>query len=119
LIVERSFDFALKTISLFIELRKQKEFIISKQVLRSGTSIGANIEEAQGAQSKRDFIAKMSIALKEARETCYWIELLDKSALAEVELGTYKAEILIIIKLLTKIIKKSKETIHRAPLTIH
>ena len=61
------------------KLKKENEFIISKQILRSATSIGANVEEAIAAQSKKDFIHKMSIASKEARETKYWLRLLDKS----------------------------------------
>jgi len=66
-----SFEFALETVRLYCELRDQKEFVISKQLLKSGTSIGANAEEAVAAQSRNDFIAKMSIASKEARETKY------------------------------------------------
>ncbi|WP_437823523.1 four helix bundle protein [Tenacibaculum mesophilum] len=65
----KSFQFSLKIISLYKKLQQEKEFIISKQLLRSGTSIGANIEEALAGQSKRDFISKMSISSKEARET--------------------------------------------------
>ena len=68
---QKSCDFALKIIALYRKLLKEKEFILSKQVLRSGTSIGANVEEAQAAQSRADFISKMSISSKEARETCY------------------------------------------------
>ncbi|HZL79915.1 MAG TPA: four helix bundle protein [Candidatus Limnocylindrales bacterium] len=68
---EKSFAFALEIISLYKQLQSEKEFVLSKQMLRSGTSIGANIEEALVGQSRRDFLAKMSIASKEARETCY------------------------------------------------
>ena len=68
---EKSFAFALEIISLYKQLQSEKEFVLSKQMLRSGTSIGANIEEALAGQSRRDFLAKMSIASKEARETCY------------------------------------------------
>src|SRR3989339_106943 len=71
IIQKKSFDFALKIIELYKELVIQKEFILSKQLLRSGTSIGANVEEALAGQSKKDFIAKMSLASKEARETKY------------------------------------------------
>jgi four helix bundle protein len=73
---EKSFAFALEIISLYKQLQSEKEFVLSKQMLRSGTSIGANIEEALAGQSRRDFLAKMSIASKEARETCYWLVLL-------------------------------------------
>lgn len=79
LIVDRTFEFSLKIIKLYVDLKKEKEFTVSRQVLRSGTSIGANVEEAEAAQSKKDFINKMSIALKEARETRYWTRLLDRS----------------------------------------
>ena len=64
---EKSFAFALEIISLYKQLQSEKEFVLSKQMLRSGTSIGANIEEALAGQSRRDFLAKMSIASKEAR----------------------------------------------------
>lgn len=75
-IQEKSFQFALQVIQLYRELQNEREYVLSKQLLRSGTSIGANVEEASAAQSRNDFIAKMSIASKEARETCYWLRLL-------------------------------------------
>ena len=81
---DKSYKFALRTVNLYKYLTiERKEFVLSKQVLRSGTSIGANIVEASQAQSKPDFIHKLSISLKEAFETQYWIELLrDSSYLA-------------------------------------
>ncbi|CAN5771211.1 four helix bundle protein [soil metagenome] len=80
LILEKSFNFAIRVIRLYQYLtREHKEFILSKQVLRSGTSIGANVEEAMAASSKRDFIAKLDIAAKEARETSYFLRLLFKT----------------------------------------
>ena len=76
-IVEKSFDFAVRIVNLYKYLtREHKEFVLSKQLLRSGTSIGANVSEAQRGQSKADFTAKMSISLKEASESEYWIKLL-------------------------------------------
>ena len=78
-ILDLSFDFALEIIKLVKHLKVNKEFVMSNQLLRSGTSVGANITEAQAAQSPKDFIAKMSIASKEARESNYWLRLLDKS----------------------------------------
>lgn len=75
----KSMDFAVAIIELVKELKQKKESIISNQIGRSGTSIGANIREAQYAHSRADFIAKMQIALKEANETDYWIELLYKT----------------------------------------
>lgn len=74
---EKSFAFAIRVIKLAKFLREEKkEFILSKQIIRCGTSIGANIEEASGAQSNNDFIAKLHISLKEAKETHYWVRLL-------------------------------------------
>ena len=76
-IQEKSFRFAIRIVNLCRYLRdEQKEYVLSKQLLRSGTSIGANIAEAQQAQSKADFVNKVNIALKEAYETNYWIRLL-------------------------------------------
>lgn len=80
IILKKSFDFALKIIELYKNLvSNSKEYELSKQILRSGTSIGANSEEAAGAQSTKDFISKFSIAYKEARETNYWLRLLRDS----------------------------------------
>ena len=75
----QSMDFAVSIISLVKQLKENREHIISNQIGRSGTSIGANIREAQYAHGKADFIAKMQIALKEANETGYWLELLFKT----------------------------------------
>ena len=76
---ERSFDFALLIIEVYKHLIAQNEYVMSKQLLRSGTPIGANVYEAQAAQTRKDFTFKMTIASKEARETNYWLRLLDKS----------------------------------------
>ena len=76
-IQEKSFAFAIRMVNLYKYLcEEKKEFILSKQILRSGTSIGANIEESIGGQSDRDFLTKVTIAYKEARETIYWLKLL-------------------------------------------
>lgn len=107
----KTFDFALSVITLTIQLKKENEFIISKQLMRSGTSIGANVEEAIAAQSKKDFISKMSIASKEARETKYWLRLLDKSEITKISIDNYLTEIEHIINIITKIIKTSQESI--------
>ena len=109
IIVTKTFDFALTVVNLFIELKKENEFIISKQILRSATSIGANVEEAIAAQSRKDFIHKMSIASKEARETKYWLRLLDKSNLTTILMTNYLIEIEHILNIITKIIKTSQE----------
>lgn len=79
LIKEKSFDFALLIIELYKLLISKQEFVISKQLLRSATSIGANIEEASAGVSRKDFLNKMTIASKESRETRYWLNLLDRS----------------------------------------
>ena len=110
-VADKSKSFAIRIIKFYKYLcDEKKEFILSKQILRSGTSIGANIRESKNAQSKADFISKMNIALKEADETAYWLELLWESEIIEksqvkdlYELNTE------LIKLLTAIIKSSKE----------
>jgi four helix bundle protein len=80
IILDKSFNFAIRVVKLYKYLcDDKKEYILSKQLLRCGTSVGANINEAQAGQSKADFIAKMSISSKEARESKYWIELLIKT----------------------------------------
>ena len=109
LIREKSFQFALDIIVLYKEMLKENEYVLSKQLLRSGTSIGANIEEAQSGQSKKDFLSKMSIALKEARETKYWVLLLEKSQLIEKDYTKYLTGIEELIKLLSSIVKSTKD----------
>ena len=109
-ILEMSFEFSLKIIDLYKKLIDKKEFVISKQLLKSGTSIGANVEEAIAAQSRKDFISKMSIASKEARETRYWLRLLDKSKLVDINYSEYLNAVEHIINVLTKIVKTSQET---------
>ena len=92
-ILEMSFNFSLEIISLYKILVEKKEFVLSKQLLRSATSIGANVEEAIAAQSKKDFIMKMSISSKEARETRYWLKLLDRSKLVDLDYLNYLSSI--------------------------
>ena len=80
IIIDKTFEFLLRIIELYKYLTiEKKEYILSKQLLKSATSIGANVEEATAAQSRKDFLSKMSIASKEARETTYWLRLLIKS----------------------------------------
>lgn len=87
IIQEKSYKFALRIVKLYLHLTKEKkEFELSKQLLRSGTSIGANVEEAQGGQSGRDFLYKISISYKEARETRYWLRLLKDSGIIDLKL---------------------------------
>jgi four helix bundle protein len=120
LIQEKAYNFALSIIDLYKHMRNQNEFILSKQIVRSGTSIGANVEEASAAQSKKDFISKMSIASKEARETNYWLRLLRDSNLCEgvVELKGLIPESEEIIKILTAIVKTSQKTIQNSKFKI-
>ena len=79
IIVTKSYAFALEIINLYKFLIEKKEFVLSKQILRSGTSVGANIHEGVESESKKDFIHKLGIAVKEARETSYWLNLLKDS----------------------------------------
>lgn len=108
IILDKSFDFALRIIELYKQMTAQHEYVLSKQLLRSATSIGANVEEATAAISKKDFAAKMSIASKEARETRYWLRLIDKSQLIRIEVKEYLDEIEHIINILTAIVKTSQ-----------
>ena len=77
--MKKSYEFALAIIQLYKQLIEKKEFVLAKQILRSGTSIGANVHEAVGSESKKDFVHKLGIAVKEARETSYWLMLLKDS----------------------------------------
>lgn len=109
-IKEKSFSFAIEIVLLYKILVERKEFVLSKQLLRSGTSIGANIREAEQAQSKADFIHKLSISLKEANETEYWLDLLfETKHLTETEFQNIKPKIVELLKLLTSIINTSKK----------
>lgn len=108
IILDKSFDFALKIIALYKEMSEQKEFVLSKQLLRSGTSIGANVEEASAAVSKKDFTAKMSISSKEARETRYWLRLIKKSNIVTVSVDEHLKEVDDIVNILTAIVKTSQ-----------
>jgi len=111
---EKSFAFALRVVKLAKYLQEQKrEFVLSKQVLRSGTAIGALVREAEHAQSKADFISKMSIALKEANETDYWLALLHQSDYFTSEsYGSIQPDVQELIKLLVSIVKSSKVSGH-------
>ncbi len=106
----KSFEFALRIVKLYQYLIEQKkEFVLSKQLLRSGTAVGALIRESEHAESKADFIHKLSIALKEANEAGYWIELLYKSNyIDEKSFLSIQTDTTELLKLLTAIIKTSK-----------
>lgn len=109
IVKEKSFLFAIEIVGLYKVLAERKEFVLSRQMLRSGTSIGANVREAEHAQSKADFIHKLSISLKEANETEYWLELLfETNYISELEFQNIKPKIIELLKLLTSIINTSK-----------
>ena len=113
-VVNKSFKFAIRIIKFYKILieRENKYYPLFKQLLRSGTSIGANITEAQSSPSKKDFINKLNIGLKEANETKYWIELLKETELInEKEYLSVLNDCTELIKLLTSIIKTSKENL--------
>ena len=108
---EKSMDFAVRCVNLYKYLSEEKkEYVISKQMLRSGTSVGANIRESRNAQSTADFINKLNIALKEADETQFWFELLNKTDyISESEFESINKDINDIISMLTSSIKTSKQ----------
>jgi len=110
--LEKSFSFALRVVKLYQHLsERKKEFVFSKQILRSGTSIGANLEESQGAQTPSDFQAKISIAYKEALETSYWLRLLFASKyLTERQFNSLHADCEELIRILgsTQLTMKTK-----------
>ena len=107
---EKSYAFAIRVINLAKFLREEKkEFILSKQIVRCGTSIGANIEEASGAQSNNDFIAKLHISLKEAKETHYWVRLLrDTEYISKEQAQSLIEDIDEVITILTRSLKTIK-----------
>jgi len=117
IIVKKSYAFALEVIKMYKNLvEDKKEFVLSKQFLRSGTSVGANVNEAICAQSKRDFVHKLSISLKEARETMYWLNLLKDSNYITAHLfdnlNSLCGEI---IKILSSIILTTKQKYFNKP----
>ena len=116
-IYTKSFEFSVRIVNVYKYLCKEhKEFVMSKQLLRCGTSIGANVHEAIAAQSKADFASKMSIAAKEARETNYWILLLIATNYLKNNEGYVQSlqdEIEEIIKILTSIVKTTQENLRK------
>lgn len=111
ILLTKSKAFALRVVRLYKYLRERKESVIAKQMLRSGTSIGANIAESRYAQSKSDFASKLQIALKEAAETEYWLELLRDGELVESSsaFDSFCTDCTELIKLLTASVKTAKE----------
>jgi four helix bundle protein len=108
IIAEKTLNFALHAIDLYKQMRAQDEFVISKQFLKAATSIGANTNEASAAQTRKDFITKMAIASKEARETKYWLTLLEKSKIVTVDCSKVSNEIDEIIRIITAIVKTAQ-----------
>lgn len=110
----KSFDFAVRIVNVFKFLKEEKrEFTHSKQLLRSGTSVGAMVREAEHAQSKADFIHKLSIAQKEINETIYWLELLHKTDyLTNEQFEDINSDAIEIIKLITSILKTTKRRLN-------
>ncbi|GAB3536380.1 four helix bundle protein [Pontibacter brevis] len=111
IVAQKSFQFAIRIVKLYMYLKNQRqEFILAKQLVRSGTSIGANTEEAVAAQSKADFIHKLQIALKEARETNYWLRLLHAAELIETTaFESIQGDCIELQKMLSSIILTSKK----------
>ena len=110
IIKKKSFDFAIRVVKLFQYLQtEKKEYVLSKQLLRSGTSVGAMVREAEHSESKADFIHKLAIAQKEINETIYWLELLNATEyLSQQQFESINADAVEIIKLITSIIKTTK-----------
>lgn len=114
LIQDKSYKFALRIVKLYQYLvNEKKDYIISKQILRCGTSIGANIEEAVGAQSKKDFFTKLTISYKEARETHYWIRLLTDSDFLSSKMSTSLLDDCVeLLKIMTAIQKTVRKNLN-------
>jgi four helix bundle protein len=111
---EKTYSFALRIIKAYKYLTSKNEYVLSKQLMRSGTSIGANCREAVYAQSKQDFVNKLSIALKEANETIYWLELLhDSDYITTESYDSIHADGIEILKILISIIKTSKSSLEK------
>jgi len=108
----RSFEFSVQIVEFYKYLQyEKKEYALGKQLLKSGTSIGANVEEATAAQSKKDFISKMAIALKEARETNYWLRLLKRSGyITKDDLINESEEIMNILGAIVRTARKNLES---------
>ncbi|MDR2411308.1 MAG: four helix bundle protein [Candidatus Peribacteria bacterium] len=117
----KSFKFAIRVVNLYkYLLEEKKEFVLSKQILRSGTSVGAMVREAEHSESKVDFIHKMAIAQKEINETIYWLELLcETKYISKKDFENINTDATEIIKILTTTIKTAKKNITHYPPTIN
>ncbi|MBI5360245.1 MAG: four helix bundle protein [Planctomycetes bacterium] len=109
IIKDKSYQFSLKIVRVYRYLTEQKkEYVLSRQMLRSGTSIGANVEEAIGGQTSKDFLTKLSIAYKESRETCYWLRLLKDSGYLDVDADVLLSDCNELQRILCAILKTLK-----------
>ena len=110
-LIEKSYAFSIRIVKTYqLMVQEKKEFVLSRQILKSGTSIGANSEEAQGAQSKRDFIAKVFIAYKEAKETHYWLRLFRDTDLLDKKLTiSLLNDCNELIRIIVAVLKSSKQ----------
>ena len=110
IIQQKSYAFAIRVVKLYRYLtEKKKEYVLSKQLLRSGTSVGANVEESIGGQSKKDFYSKLNIAYKEARETHYWLRILrDTNYLSQTESSSLLKDCDELLKIIGSIIRTMK-----------
>lgn len=109
---QKSYAFALQVVAAVRTLQEQREYVLSNQLLRAGTSIGANVEEADAAYTKREFASKMAIASKEARESDYWLRLLlDAQFLPREQDALLRSRCLELIRILTAIVKTSQSSI--------
>ena len=116
IIHHKSFDFAVEIVRACMSLQKERQFVIANQLLKSGTSIGANVNEATAGQSRKDFLSKMSIASKEARETVYWLELLTAARVSSVDLSDALTKANEIDRILTAIVKTTSQTLNNSEL---
>jgi four helix bundle protein len=111
---EKSFALPLSIIEIYRLCVGQREFVLSKQLLRSGTSIGANVEEALAGQSRADFLSKMSIASKEAREALYWLRLMNASQIVTIDLQPVIIQTEEVVCLLTSIVKSTSASLSKS-----
>jgi four helix bundle protein len=105
----KALKFALRVIKLYQKMLAKNEYVISKQLLRSATSIGANVEEGRAGQSRKDFLSKMAVASKEARETKYWLRLIQESELTGIDVRGELNDIEELIRILTSIVKSTTQ----------
>ncbi len=110
LIQQKTFEFAISMIKLYRQLKQKQDHVLANQLLRSGTSIGANVEEAIGGASKRDFLSKLIIANKEARETNYWLKLIQAED-PGLDLKSYLKEANDILNILSKIVITTRKSL--------